>query len=136
MRLRRPRRPRVPVLREKHEQAAGVTLLKSLRCAVYVSGTARREGDYQGTNQTPGISDVLGCLPDLRGILFWEAKSRRGRPSPEQDAFRTIIRAYEAAGLPIYHCLGTYDALIAKLITIGMLRGQDVPHYRLPDSTI
>ena len=124
------------VPREKHEQAAGVGLLRYCQAAVYVSGTARRKGDYQGTNQTAGIPDVLALLPRNLGVLWWEAKSRRGKPSPEQEAFRAIVSGYEAAGLPIYHCLGPYDALRAKLVGIGLLRPDQVPHYALPASAV
>lgn len=139
----KPRRPRKPgarrhafVPREKHEQKAGVDLLRWLRCAVYITGTARPKGDHPGTCMTPGIPDVLCLLPNNFGVLFWEVKSRVGRPRPEQAAFADVIAGYESAGLPIYHCLGPYDALRAKLVSIGLLRADQVPHYALPASAV
>jgi hypothetical protein len=133
---RPPRRAKAPIAREKHEQAAGVGLLRWLKCAVYVTGTSRPKGDFPGTCMTPGLPDVICLLPGTSGVLFWEVKSRAGRPRPEQDAFRSIVAGYEAAGLPIYHCLGPYDALRLKLVTIGLLRPDQVPHYALPASAV
>lgn len=140
--MRRARRPSrrpigtAPIPLEKHEQAAGVGLLAWLGAKPYALGTARRKGDYQGTNQTPGISDVIAFLPRTKGVLFWEVKSQRGMPSVEQLELQALALACEAAGLGVFHCLGTFDALIAKLIAIGLLRPDQVAHYRLPASAV
>ena len=127
--MNRSRACRPPVPLEKHEQAAGVGLLRSLHCTVYVLGTARRAGDWQGTCQTPGICDVQAWLPDARGLLLWEVKSRVGKPSPAQVEFQTLARACEERGCGIYYCLGPFDNLIAKLITLGLLKPGQVAHY-------
>ena len=120
---------RVPL--EKHEQAAGVQLLRALGCTVYVLGTSRRKGDYQGTNQTPGLPDVLAMLPAARGVLFWECKSQTGKASPAQLELQVLARACEERGCGVLHVLGTADTLIAKLIGMGLLRADQVSHGHL-----
>lgn len=125
-------RPRRFVPREKAEQAAGVGLLRVLGCRVYVLGTSRRAGDYQGTNQTPGLADVESWLPDARGVLFWECKSQTGRPSAAQLELQALARACEDRGCGVYHCLGPFDALVAKLLALGLLTPGQVAHYRRP----
>jgi hypothetical protein len=132
MRVTRRRLPAVPRVLEKTEQASGCKLLLTLGAAVYELGTKRPKGDYQGTRQTPGISDVIAFLPRTMGVIFWEAKAAGGRMRPEQWAFRAIVLMCERAGLRIYHVLGGYDALIAALIRLGLLVESQVPHYRLP----
>jgi len=123
-------RPR-PSKPEAGEQNAGVQLLRFLKAAVYVSGTRRPKGEYQGTRQTPGIPDVMAILPNLAGVVFWEAKASGGRMSPEQLAFRVIVEQYEEAGLPVYHVLGGSGALVALLLRLGLVKADQVPHYRL-----
>jgi hypothetical protein len=51
---------RVP---ERVQQAHIIRLVRTIGGVVYVLGTVRRRGDYQGTMQTPGISDLLVFLP-------------------------------------------------------------------------
>jgi hypothetical protein len=46
--------PRIP---EKVIQQQIVTLLRSIGAQVWVLGTRRKRGDYQGTMQTPGLPD-------------------------------------------------------------------------------
>lgn len=122
-----PRPFRVP---EKVEQACGVRLLRTLNWRVYVIGTTRPKADsYHGTCQTPGISDVIAILPGV-GVLFWEVKAKGGRVRPEQSTFGALCRECEAQGLGVYYCVGTYDALIAKLTAMGLLKADNVPHYR------
>ena len=126
------RRLTVPRVLEKTEQSSGCRLLLTLGAALYVLGTRRPKGEYQGTRQTPGISDVIAFLPRTKGVVFWEAKASDGRLRPEQWAFRTIVLLCERAGLGIYHVVGGYDALIAFLVRLGLLVASQVPHYRLP----
>ena len=115
---------------EKHEQSAGVGLLRWLGCTVYVLGTSRRAGDYQGTNQTPGLADVEAWLPDAKGILFWEVKSQTGTASAAQLELQRLALACEERGCGIWHVLGPCDALVVKLIGLGLLRPGQVPYYR------
>lgn len=124
----RSRRPRVP---EKAEQAHIVQLLKTLRCRVWVAGTRRPKGDYQGTCQTPGIPDLTAFLPDATGILFVEVKAAGGCLRPEQEEFRELVLACEANGLGVHHIVGGCDAVIAWLMTRGLLKPDQVPHYRV-----
>lgn len=109
---KRPRLPRVP---EKHVQAAGVRLLRSLGASVYVLGTRRPRGDFPGTRQTPGIGDVYACL--ARHALWWECKAQGGRLRPEQAAFRDHC---QRLGVP--HVVGDLDALIGWLEAHGYCR--------------
>jgi hypothetical protein len=119
---------------EKAEQAHGVQVLRLVcgRDAVYVVGTHRRRGDYPGTMQTPGISDVFAFLPPRapsprRTLLWWEAKRVGGRMTPEQVRFKDLV---ESAGLP--HVVGPLDALLAFLVTEGYVQAESFPHYRQP----
>lgn len=115
---------------EKFEQADGVRLLLSLGARVYVSGTRRARGDYQGTRQTPGIPDVEAFLPARAGrcaqLVKWEVKRAGGRLRPEQAAYRD---ACEAAG--VAHVVGDLNALLRWLVAHGYLRADQVPHDRL-----
>jgi len=121
---------------EKYEQADGVKLLGSLGARVYVLGTVRRRGDYQGTMQTPGIPDVHAFLPppkygrDLpwgqtRRLLHWEVKSDTGRPSPAQDEYRVLC---QLAG--VWHVTGNLNALLAALVQQGYLRADQLTIQR------
>lgn len=123
---------RVAVQREKVEQEHGVQLLRALGAKVYVSGTRRRAGDYQGTMQTPGIPDVEAWLPGarhgfprLRVLLKWEVKSAAGKMSPAQLEYRELCIQASVA-----HVCGDFDALIAWLIQQKWLREDQVAHYR------
>lgn len=133
MPVRFPRR-RQP---ESVEQAHGVQLLRSLGGRVYVSGTRRRRGDYQGTMQSEGIPDVEAFLPpppaersDLAALwilLKWEVKAEGGRLRPEQADYRDLcIRAR------IAHVVGRLDDLIAWLIERDYLKPDQVAHHHLP----
>jgi hypothetical protein len=136
-RERKLRTPRVKVPRvlERTEQANGLKLLGTLggKDSYYVLGTHRRKDEFDhGTHQTPGISDVIWFLPRAGGVLFWEAKAKDGKPSPAQVELRERVLACTAADRGVYHCLGTYDDLIAWLMSIGLLKADSVPHYRVP----
>lgn len=125
------RTPKAPKPRlEKYEQADGVKLLRSLGAAVYINGTKRRAGDYQGTMTTPGQPDVhffmrSGESPSR--LVFWEVKRARGaRLSPEQKAYAAHCRA---AGVD-YVC-GDLTALMAWLVEHGYLRREQLPAWRV-----
>ena len=115
---------------ERYEQADGVKLLRSLGAAVYVLGTTRRAGDYQGTMQTPGIADVEAWMPPRHAgpkLLKWEVKRARGaRLSPEQKTYAAHCRA---AGVD-YVC-GDLTALMAWLVADGYLRRDQLPAARV-----
>lgn len=113
------RRPRVL---EKTEQASGVQLLARIGAKPYVLGRPRRKGDYPGTMQTKGIADVVVLLPRALGVLFWEAKAAGGKLTLEQAELRDLVLACTAAGRGVYHCAGGYDALIATLMNLGLLK--------------
>jgi hypothetical protein len=113
---------------EKHEQNDGVRLLRSLGAAVYVLGTKRRAGDYQGTMQTPGIPDVHFFIPcqDVVEFAFWEVKrSRLGRISHEQADYAEHCHR---AGIP-YIC-GDLTVLMRWLVEHGYLRADQLPASR------
>lgn len=124
----------LPRTLEKTEQANSVKTLYSVGCPrVYVLGTRRKKTDTDhGTHQTPGISDIIAFLPRALGVLFHEVKAKGGRMSDPQIELRDLVELCTAAGLGIYHCVGTYDDLIAWLIGFGLLKSDQVPHYRLP----
>ena len=124
----------MPVQREKIIQQQVVNLLRSLGCGVYVLGTRRRQGDYPGTAQTPGIGDIFTFLPRrpiddcvLPACLWLELKAPGGRRSPEQVAFGD---ACERSGVP--YVTGGLDDVIAWLVTAGYLKPENLPHYRRP----
>lgn len=127
----------MPVQREKVEQAHIVQLLKLVKAEVYVLGTRRRAGDYQGTMQTPGLPDLLAFLPDrLNGAsqrvpVFIECKAPGGRLRPEQRDFRALCLM---AG--IAHIVGDLDAVIAFLIGAGYVTANQFPHYRQPKASV
>ena len=114
--------PRVP---ESLVQWQIVRLLRSLGAAVYVLGTVRRKGDYQGTNQTPGISDL--CV-FLRGRQLWiEVKAEGGRLSPAQRAFQAQCHTCGVA-----HVVGGVSEVLAWLVDAGIVKADGVAHYRQP----
>lgn len=117
---------------EKVEQTQIVTLLRSLGASVYVLGTRRRAGDYQGTMMTAGIPDIYALLPEPRSPgdgracgLWIEVKGKGGRVRPEQAAF--AARCLERQ-LP--HVVGGLDVVIRFLVTGGWLKSSNLPHYR------
>lgn len=116
---------------ERTEQAGIVKLLRSIGGAVYVFGTTRRKGDYQGTMQTPGIPDLEVFLPPAGGLsentlLKIEVKAPHGRLSPAQQHYRDHCIA---ACVP--HIVGGLDDVIAWLVKHGYLKLAQAPHYRL-----
>jgi hypothetical protein len=119
--------------REKVEQAHGVQLLRYVagREQVFVLGTRRRAGDYQGTMQSLGVPDVVAFLPlgPSKLQLWWEVKAPGGRLRPEQQHFRQLCLSV-AAG--VAHVVGDYDALIAFLVKGGWVKASSLPHYRQP----
>lgn len=136
---------RVPHTRiaEKVIQSQGVNLLRSLGAKVYVLGTKRRRGDFQGTNQTPGIGDVYALLVrpprcakadtvvgPLPRALWWEAKAEGGRLRPEQIEFRNACQVCGVA-----HIIGGLDPLFAWLVNYGYLLPDNIAHYRHPSPT-
>lgn len=117
-----------PVVSEKVEQAHVLQAFGWVGGSAWVAGTRRRKGDYQGTMQTPGIPDVIGFVPDGAGrrLVFVEVKRKGGRVRPEQAAFREqCVRA------GIDHVLGGLDAFLRYLMSRGLLKAENVPHYRL-----
>lgn len=123
---------------EKVEQAHIVQLLRSIGGRVYVMGTRRRAGDYQGTMQSEGIPDLLAFLPKRESatgqrqvLLFVECKRRGGRLRPEQQAFREFALAAELA-----HVVGDLDAVIAWLVSRSYVRGDQFAHYRQPQESV
>lgn len=109
---------------ERGAQAAIVKLLRSLGAAVYVVGTTRRKGDYQGTMMSKGIPDVYaflphpGIFPRTSKLTVWfEVKARGGRQSLEQRAFQIHCEACGQA-----YVLGGIDVAIAFLREGGWLK--------------
>ena len=115
---------------ERVEQAHGVKLLRSLGASVYVIGTTRPKGDYMGTCQTPGLPDVFCFLPRNLGGLWWEVKAKGGRLRPEQEQFRLACMACEAPN-QVHYVTGDANALIEWLMMLGLLKAENVPHYRV-----
>lgn len=124
---------RQTVQREKVEQAHIVQLLRALGAEVYVLGTRRRRGDFQGTMQTPGVPDVMAflkasdrdALSPARVMLFVECKAPGGRLRPEQARFREL-----ALDADVRHVVGGYDDVIDWLVRTGHARAEQFPHYR------
>lgn len=132
-RVSRPRLPRGPRVPETQVQWQCVTLYRSMGARVYVIGTKRRQGDYQGTMQSPGVADLLIFLPPLsagatRKVQLWhEVKAELGRLSDDQKLFRADCAASDQA-----HIVGGIDAAYEFLINGGWLDAKNVPHYRRP----
>lgn len=121
--------PRVP---EKVVQANVVRLLRSIGANVWVLGTHRRRGDFQGTMQTPGIGDVFAILPTAPhspagpSVPLWvECKADGGRLSPDQIRFRDCCRSASLG-----HVVGGLDEVIRFLVSGGWLKSNNLPHYR------
>ena len=134
---------------EKVVQQHVVQLLRSIGADVWVLGTRRAKGDYPGTRQTPGLPDVLACLPthmaprwtqepdghiyrtDKRVWLAIECKSDTGRLRPEQQHFRQCCHDSD-----MLHVTGGLDDVIAKLVQLGYLKAESVAHYRRPEAVL
>jgi hypothetical protein len=119
------RRPVPPRVSEKAEQQAIVDLLRLIGAKVYVLGTKRRRGDYQGTMQTPGIPDLFAFMP-IRAVIsarqvphaIWvEVKTTNGRLRPEQAAFRD-----HCCSTDMVHLTGGADYVSAQLKAWGFLK--------------
>lgn len=125
-------RGRVP---EKTEQAHIVQLLRSVGAAVYVLGTHRRRGDYQGTCQTPGLPDLMAFVPSGSTVpprlLFVECKAAGGRLRVEQIDFQEHCHIAE-----VEHVVGDLDAVIAWLVERGVVKAQLFPSYRQPKEQV
>lgn len=109
---------------EKQEQAAIVQLLEKLGAKVYVIGTKRRKGDYQGTMQTPGIPDLYVVLnffgkPKPFKAIWIEVKARGGKLSDAQRQFKAETDALEPA---MYHIVGGVDDVQNWLVDHGWLK--------------
>jgi hypothetical protein len=119
---------------EKTEQANTVQLFATIGADVYQLGTRRPRGrpcpccgtfvsEFQGTCQTPGISDLVVFLPGHAGgdgprpVLFLEQKASGGRFSPAQTHFRDVVQRSTAE-----YAAGTVDDVIAWLEQRGYLR--------------
>ena len=117
---------------EKRIQSQIVTLLRSVGAAVYVLGTRRGRGDYQGTRQTPGLPDIWTILPPSRigsgpAGVWIEVKAPHGKRSREQEAFAA---GCNIASVP-YLC-GGLDDVIAFLVERAYLKPAQLAHYRQP----
>lgn len=121
---------------ERSEQSEGVKLLRMIGAKVYILGTKRRQGDYQGTNQTPGIADVEAFLPAKAGhpsrILKWEVKRERGsKASPDQVDYAARC---QTARVP--YVIGTARTLTSWLVAEGYLPNQShAPQAQNGDAT-
>lgn len=108
---------------EKAEQAAIVMLLERLGAKIWVLGTRRPKGDYPGTRQTPGLPDLLVCLPRCARLgwrmtrLEIEVKTKQGRTSDAQLEYQALCRA-----TGISHILGGLDDVLAWLRARGYVR--------------
>jgi hypothetical protein len=130
--------PRIP---EKAVQAHVVQLLRSIGGKVWVTGTKRPRGDFQGTRMTPGLPDLVAFLPPrayrIQGdipyakpvLLFVECKAAGGRLRPEQQEFRDLCQDCDVA-----HIAGDLDAVIAWLSERHYVRASQFPTYRQPKS--
>lgn len=127
------RRAGVPRVLEKVEQAQIITFLRTLGGEVYVLGTHRRRGDFQGTMQTPGLPDLEAFLPSIGDkpgawlFLKVECKARGGKLRPAQVEYQQLA---QLSGL--VHIVGGLDAVIAWALEAGYITAGQVPHYRLP----
>ena len=108
---------------EKQEQAAIVKLLKLLGASVYIIGTKRRKGDYQGTMQTPGIPDLYVFMPvpntcEPCFVDVWiEVKAPKGRASEAQQAFQQ-----HCANADVRHLVGGIDVVTEWLRKWGWIK--------------
>jgi hypothetical protein len=126
------RRIRIP---EKAVQSQIVNLLRSVGASVYVIGTRRPRGEFQGTRQTPGIPDIYAFLPPPRlkpnittlTPVWIEVKAADGRLRPEQADFQDQCAR---TGGVLKHVVGGVDQVVTLLVAGGWLRADGVAHYR------
>lgn len=123
-----------PRISEKVEQAHIQQLLAgALGAKVYVLGhPSPKDGrSHRGTGQTSGLADLLAFIPKRVShgeiALFVEAKATGGRLRPEQEEFRD--HCFLAT---VHHVVGGLDAVIKWAIGNGLLKTDQVPHYRAP----
>jgi hypothetical protein len=108
---------------EKTEQAAIVQLLRTIGASVYVLGTRRRKGDYQGTCQTPGIPDLYCVIRKPHAVsnylqpVWIEVKAGRGRTSEAQAQFKE-----ESNCACIPHLIGGIDVVTHWLRQGGWIK--------------
>ena len=117
-------KPKPPL--EKIEQQHIVQLIRSLGGAVYILGTKRRKGDYQGTNQTPGVPDLIAFV--RRGADCWlhcyiEVKRKGGQMSEAQQGFQTC-----ALLSGVCHIVGGYADVARALVAWGVMGPEQVPN--------
>lgn len=118
------RRPRLPRVTEKAEQAAIVQLLRSIGAAVYVLGhPSPSDGrTHRGTGQTAGIPDLFAILPLRAGMpapraVWIEVKAKGGQMSPAQQQFQDLC-----FGASMPHVVGGVDAVVGYLQACGWVR--------------
>ena len=103
---------RVP---EKAIQRDIVRLLRSVGGVVFVIGTRRAKGDYQGTRMSPGLPDLITVV--AAELVMIEVKARNGQLRPAQKIFRD---ACIDAG--VRHIVGGLDEVLAYLEARGLAR--------------
>jgi hypothetical protein len=115
-------------------QAHVVQLARTVGGKVWVLGVHRRGTDFQGTMQTPGISDLVLFIPEggRWHLVFFECKAAGGRLSREQVEFRDLVLAVAANASVVHHLVGGLDPFIAWLVTRGLVKAENVAHYRRP----
>ena len=79
-------------------------------------------------------------FPDLvllteAGAVFVEAKSATGRLTHEQAEFRMACTAC-APPFAVHHVVGGLDSVIAYLVHLGLLKAEQVAHYRLTEAAL
>ena len=134
---------RQPRISEKVEQQHVVQAARSVGAFVVVLGTVRRGSrcskcgewvqGHMGTQQTAGVADLEIYLP-LRGglvktreLVKWETKAKSGRLSQDQ-----IIYREECAAAGVTHGVGGLDAFLVLLTQRGLVKAENIPHYRRP----
>ncbi len=115
---------------ERAEQQKALRLLRSLGARVWVAGTTRKAGDYQGTMQTPGLPDLPFVFLPRAGactLLVVEMKSptaaraKHAGRSPEQVEFAQLCELAH-----VHYFCGDCNGLISWLISHGFLRDDQV----------
>ena len=104
---------------ERAEQRAILDLLKLVKAEVWVLGTVRKRGGWQGSRQTPGMCDIVAFIPVVSYssasiLLMIEVKAPKGRLSVRQRAFQLACRRSTAS-----HIVGGVDAVLAWLRARG-----------------
>lgn len=122
--MRRAPKVRPARVPERVVQRQVVALLRSVGGWVWVLGTTRRRGDYQGTMQTPGLPDLIAAVHGR--MLMVECKAIGGKLSHAQVAFQV---ACQDCG--VHHVVGGVDEVLAWLVAQGILRADAVAHYRV-----